>query len=65
MSDESSASDDLSQSFSVLLDQCLRLGTTDELLVIYDESLIPYYEPLLQEILRRSASATFVFMPKS
>src|SRR5262249_8972479 len=57
--------DELSQSFSVLLDQCLKLGTKDELLVIYDESLMPYYQPLLREVLRRSASVTFVFFPKS
>ena len=31
----------LCQSFSILLDQCLRLDSKDKLLVIYDQSLDP------------------------
>ncbi len=65
MNEESLESDSLRQSFSVLLDRCLRLGTKDETLIIYDESLNPYFEPLLDEVRRRAASTTFVFIPKS
>jgi len=51
-------------SFSALLDQCLRLDDRkDELLVIYDESFFPYYDALLEIIQEREISATFLFLP--
>jgi len=50
--------------FETILDHCLELKAGSEVLVIYDESFEEFFDALLQVIIDRGHSATFLFLPK-
>jgi leucyl aminopeptidase (aminopeptidase T) len=52
------------QAFNVLFEKCLLINDSDELLVICDESMRPFYDALEAAVKARSLSATFIFLSK-
>lgn len=54
------------ESFRVLLGQCLQAARRrDQVLVIYDESLAPYFDALVQVLIESHLQASFVYFPES
>jgi hypothetical protein len=51
--------------FDVLLRRCLQLHSTDELLVIFDESSLPYHSALIDAAARINLSVTHLMLPLS
>ena len=51
--------------FETLLDRCLGITSSDHLLVIYDESLSPFWESFQHAVESRTLSGTLLFLPIS
>ena len=48
------------RAFSTLLSSCLNLSSRDDLLVIYDESFLPFFEAFQEVVISRSIPTTFL-----
>ena len=56
---------ELTDAFLVLLRDCMQLREGDDLLVIYDESLFPYFNELVAANHRRPWTTAYTHLPLS